>query len=320
MDSHFEADNGYQPDTDAEHAMDEEGMESGIGEEQPDGHFNLAELEILAQRQREWMQARKKDKPIILWEIYKEFGKIEENCNLRPVEWQEKEEHITAWLKKPLRLWKPHITVQSAYKYSVWSVVWEIYHEHIQEKHVLMKNEGASEGNSQWIDLYQQALTAFISENLNKEELQAAHNITDKWNGPEVQLQRSRCSEIIWTANGMFTKLVNGNMKKYGLKFMKNFAEEMWRYCGMWMMVMGLFKHDGGSTFNNIHTLNASWRDYLGTAYANTDVAEGEGVPNMAANHPRAKKGDHMELVTSEEGHIQIGDLIGHTSAKQPSL
>ncbi|KAI6009295.1 hypothetical protein EDC04DRAFT_2906578 [Pisolithus marmoratus] len=92
MDSHFETDNGYQPDTDAEHAMDEEGVESGIGEEQPDDYFNLAELEILAQRRREWMQARKKEKPIILWEIYKEFGKMEENHNLRPAEWQKKEE------------------------------------------------------------------------------------------------------------------------------------------------------------------------------------------------------------------------------------
>ncbi|KAI6027089.1 hypothetical protein EDC04DRAFT_2605960 [Pisolithus marmoratus] len=440
MDSHFETDNGYQPDTDAEHAMDEEGMESGIGEEQPDDYFNLAELEILAWRWREWMQARKKEKPIILWEIYKEFGKMEENRNLRPAEWQEKEEHITAWLKKPLRSQKPCITVRSAYKYSVHmykrnkhiqekqahtretSMYKRNKHVqekqahtretstykrnkhvqekqartretstykrnkhiqekqahtretstykrnkhiqekqtctretstykrnkhiqekqahtretstykrnmhiqekhahtretctykrnmHIQEKHALMKNESTSEGNNQQIDLYQQALTAFISEDLTKEELQAVHNITEKWNGPE-----GPTAEV---------QSVNRNVKKYGLKFMKNFAEEMWRYCGMRMVCLSGWKDGdgvvqaccdiaGGSTFTNIHTLNASWRDYLGTAYANSDVAEGEGVPNMAANRPRAKKSDPVELLTSEEGHIWIGDLIGHS-------
>ncbi|KAI6041033.1 hypothetical protein EDC04DRAFT_2601947 [Pisolithus marmoratus] len=273
----------------AEHAMDEEGVESGIGEEQPDDYFNLAELEILAQRQREWMQARKKEMPIILWEIYKEFGKMEENCNLRPAEQQEKEEHITAWLKKPLRSQKPCITVRSAYEYSVQSVVRELYHKCVQEKHALMKNESTSEGNNQWIDLYQQALTTFVSEDLTKEELQA-----------RVQLQRSRHGEIIWTANSTFTKSVNRNVKKYGLKFMKNFAEEMWRYCRMRMVCLSGWK-DGDGVVQA-----CCWRDYLGTAYANSDVAEGEGVPNVAVNCPRAKKSDPVELVTSEEAAMEL--------------
>ncbi|KAI6041929.1 hypothetical protein EDC04DRAFT_2601240 [Pisolithus marmoratus] len=252
MESHFETDNGYQADTDAEHAVDEEGEESGIGAEQPDGHFNLAEQEILTWRWREWMQAMKTEKPIISWEIYKEFGKMEENCNLRPAEQQEKEEHINAWLKKPLRTQKPHITVQ--------------------EKHALMKNEGASEGNNQQIDLYQQALTAFIPEDLTKEELQADCNIAEKWNGPKGPTAEKY--EEVWA--------------EVHEKFCRGDVEILWD------------EDDGDGLFKH-------------TAYANTDVAEGEGVQNMAVNHPRAKKCDPVELVTSDEGHIQIGDLIGHS-------
>ncbi|KAI6037339.1 hypothetical protein BKA83DRAFT_4120839 [Pisolithus microcarpus] len=235
MDTPFETDFGYASDTDAERAVDEDGDESGIGEEQPEGPFNLAELEILAHRRREWTQAQKKEKAIILQEIYKEFAKIGRNHDLSLAECQEKEEKITAWLKKPLRMWKPHITIQSAYK----------------------------------------------------------------------------------------------NAKKYALKFMKNFAEEMWRYCRMRMVSLTGWKdEDGaiqacrmdfnsniasGSTFNNIHTLNAAWRDYLGTAYENPDIASGEDVPNMVAHHPRAKKGAPVELVTNKDGEIWIGDLIGHS-------
>ncbi|KAI5999896.1 hypothetical protein EDD15DRAFT_2193408 [Pisolithus albus] len=330
MDSQFDTDFGYASDADAELAGDEEGDGSGIGEEQPEGPFNLAELEILARRRREWTQARKKEKAIILREIYKEFAKIGRNRDLSLVQWQEKEEQITAWLKKPLRTRKPRITIRSAYKYSVRSVVREIYHERIQEKHALMKNEGATKGDHKRIDLYQQALTNFIWEDLTEEQLAAAHDIAEKWNGPE----------------GPSAEVQARNAKKYALKFMKNFAEEMWRYCGMRMVSLTGWKdEDGavqacwyipgiplnassisvvqsmdfnsdianGSAFNDIHTRDATWRDYLGTAYENPDISGGEEVPNITAHRPRAKKGDPVQLVTNEDGEIWIGDLTGHS-------
>ncbi|KAI6038701.1 hypothetical protein EDC04DRAFT_2896039 [Pisolithus marmoratus] len=67
----------------------------------------------------------------------------------------------------------------------------------------------------------------------------------------------------------------------------------------------------GGSSFNNIHALDASWRDYLGVTYENLDVAGAAEVENILANRPRAKKGDAVELVTNEDGQIWIGDLKG---------
>ncbi|KAI5991399.1 hypothetical protein EDD15DRAFT_2197399 [Pisolithus albus] len=193
-------------------------------------------------------------------------------------------------------------------------MVQELYHKWIQQKHLAMKNEGGSGGNNQPINLYQQALTAFIWDNLTDVQLQAAHKIAAKWNGPE-----GPCPEVQAC-----------NAKKYVLKFMKNFAEEMWRYCGMRMVaLMGWKDDDGvvqafesmdfnsdiveGPTFNNIHTLNAAWRDYLGTAYENPNLGGGEEVSNMAACCPRAKKCDPTELVTNDDGEIWIGDLTGHS-------
>ncbi|KAI6038700.1 hypothetical protein EDC04DRAFT_2896038 [Pisolithus marmoratus] len=123
MDSQFEADYYYTTDTNGQVAVDEAGEVSAMEAEGPDGSFDVMELEILAQKRREWMQARKKEKPMIMQEIHREFAKMEKHCNLRLVEWQEKEEQITAWLKKPLRTQKPGITIWSAYKYSVQSIV-----------------------------------------------------------------------------------------------------------------------------------------------------------------------------------------------------
>ncbi|KAI6046657.1 hypothetical protein EDC04DRAFT_2597792 [Pisolithus marmoratus] len=300
MDSQFEADYYYTTDTDGQVAVDEVGEVSATEAEGPDGSFDVMELEILAWKRREWMQARKKEKPMIMWEICREFAKMEKHCNLRLVEWQEKEEQIAAWLKKPLRTQKLGITIQSAYKYSVQSVVRELYCEKIHQKHAHMKDEVRVQGNTNGIDMYQQALTAFMQEDLTNEQLQAAHNIVDKWNGPE---------------------------EKYAVKYMCNFAEEMWRYCGMRMVCLMGWKSDngtiqacsmdfnsdigGGSSFDNIHALDASWRDYLGVTYENVDVAGAAEVENILSNRPRAKKGDVVELVTNEDGQIWIGDLKG---------
>ncbi|KAI6137262.1 hypothetical protein F5141DRAFT_1060125 [Pisolithus sp. B1] len=115
--------------------------------------------------------------------------------------------------------------------------------------------------------------------------------------------------------------------EEYSLKYMQNFVEEMWRYCGMrivsltgWKNEEGIiqaccmdFNNDigGSSNFNDIHTINTSWREYLGTAYENPDVAAGGEVPNIAANRPRAKMGDPVKVVTNDEGNIWIGDLNG---------
>ncbi|KAI6126570.1 hypothetical protein F5141DRAFT_1060306 [Pisolithus sp. B1] len=287
--------------------MDDAGEELVEG---PDGNFNVVELEVLAQRRREWTRVEKKEKPSIMQEICHEFGKMEKHCNLRLVEWQEKEEQIAAWLKKPIRSRKLHITVCSAYKYSMWSVVWELYHDQIQIKHAHMKSEGRAQA-TKCIDLYQQALSAFIQEDLTDEQQQGAQDIADKWNGAE----------------GPTPEVQAWNAKKYGLKYMQNFVEEMWQYCGMrivsltgWKNEEGIiqaccmdFNNDigGGSNFNNIHTINTSWREYLGTAYENPDVAAGGEVPNMAANHPRAKMGDPVKAVINDEGNIWIDDLNG---------
>ena len=44
-----------------------------------------------------------------------------------------------------------------------------------------------------------------------------------------------------------WTNVFQRNAKKYALKFMKNFAEEMWRYCGMRMVSLTGWKDEDGA-------------------------------------------------------------------------
>ncbi|KAI6135257.1 hypothetical protein EDD17DRAFT_1771905 [Pisolithus thermaeus] len=276
MDSQPEDSYGYPTNTDAGQPMDDAGDELLEG---PDGIFDVLELEVLAWRRRECTQAGKKEKPSIMCKICKEFAKMEKHHDLQLVEWQQKEEQITTWLKKPMRSRKPQIT--------------ELYHDQVQLKHSNMKIEGRTQVTKQ-IDLYQQALSAFIQEDLTDEQWQAAHDIMEKWNGPD----------------GPTPEVQAQNAKKYGLKYMRNFAEEMWQYCRMRIVSLAGWKNEegiiqacsmdfnndigGGHMFDDIHTISASWREYLGNAYENLDAAAGE------------------ELVTNDEGDIWISDLNGH--------
>ncbi|KAI6167459.1 hypothetical protein EDD17DRAFT_1752014 [Pisolithus thermaeus] len=163
-----------------------------------------------------------------------------------------------------------------------------------------------------WQQKEEQALSAFIQEDLTDEKWQAAHDIVEKWNGPD----------------GPTPEVQAQNAKKYGLKYMQNIAEEMWQYCGMRIVSLAGWKNEegiiqacsmdfnndigGGHMFDDIHTISASWREYLGNAYQNPDTAAGEEVQNITANRPRAKMGDPVKLVTNDEGDLWIGDLNGH--------
>ncbi|KAI5997597.1 hypothetical protein EDD15DRAFT_2194635 [Pisolithus albus] len=314
MESNCENDPGFATDND-DGGMGDMGDETE-GEFVPgfDGDedtFEVVELEILARRRREWTQARKKEKPAVLGEICRELGKLDKYRDLGPAEWHQKREEITTWLRKPLRTRKPRVTVRSGYKYSVRAVIRELYHDQIQQKHALMKQEDGSKADTKRIDLYQRALTAFMQDDLTEEQLQAARDIADKWNGAE----------------GPTPDVQARNAVRYGPQYIRNFAEEMWRYCGMRMVFMTGWKDEkgviqaccmdynsqigGGTAFDNIYTLNPSWREYLGKSFEDADLAEEEEMMTKGKQTLRTKKCDPVKLVTNEQGEIWIGEVKG---------
>ncbi|KAI5985458.1 hypothetical protein EDD15DRAFT_2521217 [Pisolithus albus] len=306
MESNCENDPGFATDND-DGGMGDMGDETE-GELVPgfDGDedtFEVVELEILARRRREWTQARKKEKPAVLGEICRELAYVLPlSCPFQ---------EITTWLRKPLRTRKPRVTVRSGYKYSVRTVIRELYHDQIQQKHALMKQEDGSKADTKRIDLYQRALTAFMQDDLTEEQLQAACDIADKWNGAE----------------GPTADVQARNAVRYGPQYIRNFAEEMWRYCGMRMVFMTGWKDEkgvvqaccmdynsqiGGRTaFDDIYTLNPSWREYLGKSFEDADLAEEEEMTTKGKQTLRTKKCDPVKLVTNEQGEIWIGEVKG---------
>ncbi|KIO09150.1 hypothetical protein M404DRAFT_22343 [Pisolithus tinctorius Marx 270] len=189
MDSQYDEDNGYNDsgltDLDDGGSIFNQGTEQSVIGDEDQESFDIDELEVLVRRRKDWKESGKTKKLMILQSILGELHELEKNRELSHAEMQLKAGLITSWLKKLLRAWKPCITLWSRYKYSVWSVVWELYHDCIQRKLAAMRGENEDGEGTRAIGVYQQALTSVIQEDLSDEQLAAAQDIADKWNGME---------------------------------------------------------------------------------------------------------------------------------------
>ncbi|KAI5999623.1 hypothetical protein EDD15DRAFT_2362917 [Pisolithus albus] len=74
-----------------------------------------------------------------------------------------------------------------------------------------------------------------------------------------------------------------------------------------------------GNPFNDIHTLDGTWRDYVGVAFE--EQGEPEEDMELIQERPTAKsrKVDPVSLVTAEDGNIWVGPIVGlsHTTKQQ---
>ncbi|KIO00054.1 hypothetical protein M404DRAFT_29883 [Pisolithus tinctorius Marx 270] len=92
---------------------------------------------------------------------------------------------VTTWLKILLCSEKPRMMLWAGYKYSMWSVIQELYHDCVQKKLATMREDAGDEEGPKPIGVYQQVLTTFIQDNLSDKQLAATQDIAAKWNGME---------------------------------------------------------------------------------------------------------------------------------------
>ncbi|KAI6154791.1 hypothetical protein BKA82DRAFT_4347862 [Pisolithus tinctorius] len=289
MESQYESDTWDQMERDdADGERDIEPSDVGEREEET---FEVEELEILGRRRQKWRQAGKKKKPAVLLSIWEEMQGLDRNKELRGSK------------------------VQTKCK----AVVHELYQEQIQEKLAKMKVEEGDTHGSKQIQQYQNALTAFIQDDLTEEQLAAAEDIAERWNGREGPAPETKAR----------------NAAKYGYKYVRNFVMEMWRYCGMHIVCMAGWKNEEGTIqacimdfnneiadgipFNDVCTLEGSWREYLGETFEEPGTPpkhDGESSPKRARKKTAAKatrtgKVDSVKLVKNADGEIWIGEIAG---------
>ncbi|KAI5987045.1 hypothetical protein EDD15DRAFT_2372781 [Pisolithus albus] len=264
MDSLYDTDCPDPTDVEDGSEIDPGGKEANAGEGVEEA-FDMDELEILARWRREWMQASKKKKQIIFHAIYQEVCELEKHNAASDVELEALQEDLV----EDAPMWA---------KTSDYSVVWlQVYHDRICQKLLRMQEADGEESGKSWIDLYQQALTAFMQEELTEEQLDATYEIVEEWNGPQ-----GPSAEV---------------------KAHMDFNDEIY----------------DGNPFNDIHTLDGTWRDYVGVAFE--EQGEPEEDMELIQERPtvKSRKVDPVSLVTAEDGDIWVGPIVGlsHTTKQQ---
>ncbi|KAI6149609.1 hypothetical protein BKA82DRAFT_4353705 [Pisolithus tinctorius] len=282
MDSQYDEDNGYNDsgltDLDDGGSIFNQGTEQSVIGDEDQESFDIDELEVLVRRQKDWKESGKTKKPMILQSILGELHKLEKNRELLHAEMQLKAGLVTSWLKKPLHARKPCITLRSRHKYSVRSVVWELYHDRIQWKLAAMRGENEDGEGTRAIGVYQQALTLVIQEDLSDEQLAAAQDIADKWNGMEGPTPEMKASEI-------------------------------------WVQVLLKFRRRDVAVLR--HAGEGSWREYLGEAFEEDGISTDEDDPHTEGSLRKKTvctvKVDPMTLVMDADGTISIPEIEGLT-------
>ncbi|KIN94822.1 hypothetical protein M404DRAFT_34663 [Pisolithus tinctorius Marx 270] len=298
MDTQYDAEHGYDDwvPTDVEDASSivAQGIEQSVTGDEDCVNFDIDELEVLVRRWSDWKESGKTKKPMILQSILAELHELDKNTELSHAEMQLKAGLVTAWLKIPL-------------------LVRELYHDHVQKKLATMREDTGDEEGPKPIGFYQQVLTAFIQDDLSDEQLAATQDIAAKWNGME----------------GPAPNIKAKNAAKYGYKYFCNFAEEMWRYCGMWVICFAGWKNaEGtmeactmdfnrdivdGTSFNEVWNLEGSWRDYLGEAFEEDEISndddDGQNEGSTRKKAGTIVKVDPVTLVTKEDGTVSIGEI-----------
>ncbi|KAI6141197.1 hypothetical protein BKA82DRAFT_4018819 [Pisolithus tinctorius] len=255
----------------------------------------------------EWRQAGKKKKPAVLLSIWEEMQGLDRNKELRGSKVQTKCKLIQDWLKKPLRSKKTHITLRSSYKYSMQAVVHKLYQEQIQEKLAKMKVEEGNTHGSKQIQQYQNALTAFIQDDLMEEQLAAAEDIVERWNGREgpAPETKARCNFMRSTSQ---SSIYPGSQE----------CSQVWVQCVRLggKMRRELYRHAHESTiFSSRPSMDFNNEIVDGIPFNDVHTLEGScpkrAQKKTAAKATRTGKVDSVKLVKNADGEIWIGEIVG---------
>ncbi|KAI6029013.1 hypothetical protein EDC04DRAFT_2605642 [Pisolithus marmoratus] len=189
---------------------------------------------------------------------------------------------------------------------------WEAKKKQKERIHGVLECSGYKPGTSTWISKYQWAV-AKVMKSMSAEELDQAKETADTWKGTCRGSKPCRAAEA------------------KGRQYAKQFAEEMWKQCGVQVVVMAAWSstendvltafHNyddeigDGKLFDNWGRMQDWWAQYAQDAFKqetndpqNTDV-ESPPVPNVH----KGQKWPEVELTMSTYGTPKIPSILNMT-------
>ncbi|KAI6044321.1 hypothetical protein EDC04DRAFT_2890115 [Pisolithus marmoratus] len=246
--------------------------------------------------------------------IFKNIGdavlQLSPNKNLKKHHWEAKKKVLKTWLFN-------HSHKQSQKKLVTYGQRWNmqsvIAHQQKERIHSVLEWSGYKPGTSTWISKYQGAV-AKVMKSMSAEELDQAKETADTWNNTrapaEVQSQAAEAK---------------------GRQYAKQFVEEMWKQCGVQVVVMVAWSsadndvltafHDyndeigDGKLFDNWGRMQDRWAQYTQNAFRQ----EADDPQNMDGESPlvpkvcKGQKQPEVALMMSTYGTPEIPTILNMT-------
>ncbi|KAL4075249.1 hypothetical protein V8B97DRAFT_2022252 [Scleroderma yunnanense] len=186
-------------------------------------------------------------------------------------------------------------------------------HEWVRKKkkdiNLVLEKAGIKQGSAQMIKWYQKAVDK-VMEILTEEEKAEAEELAKEWNKqhPPLDVQAK-------------------NAEKKGQQYAKEFAKEMWKWCGARVVVMVAWKDNHGEVMVTVHDFNDElgdgrcfpelehcWQKF--TQYSRiTFNTDDDGKESNTNNKPRnlvrkSKARPQVSLPTHDDGMLYIPSIL----------
>ncbi|KAI6144081.1 hypothetical protein BKA82DRAFT_32573 [Pisolithus tinctorius] len=272
------------------------------------GKLRLDELQILQDGLKDWKEADTNKRALLMESMRNKIKQLDANKSLKQNEWNRKWMAIKNWMYNNSQSRAQKALVKYGSKWMALKVIKLQHKKDIQQ--VLVK-AGIQPGMSAMIKHYQPAIQKVV-QSLTKAELDQAAHLVKEWN--ERKLPPKAQAEATTSK---------------GQKYAKQFAYNMWKQCGMRVVIMSAWKDKDGEVMVGVNDFNdklgdgelySDWEDLHGkwSAYAKktfgvNGTEDGSGEDEAGQTTVKAWKGkkrSQFSLSTNDDGMPILSNLL----------
>ncbi|KAI6137824.1 hypothetical protein BKA82DRAFT_4368917 [Pisolithus tinctorius] len=289
--------------SDEESSLDSmETAKSALGKLRPD------ELQILQDGLKDWKEADTNKRASLMEGMRNKIKQLDANKSLKQNEWNRKRTAIKNWMYNNSRSRARKALVKYGSKWMALKVIKLQHKKDIQQ--VLVKAR-IQPGTLAMIKHYQPAVQKVV-QSLTKAELDQAARLAKEWNErkppPKAQAEAATSK---------------------GQKYAKQFAYNMWKQCGMRVVIMSAWKDkDGevmvgvndfndelgdGELYSDWEDLHGKWSAYAKKAFGANGTEDGSREDEAGQTTVKAWKGkkwSQFSLSTNDDGMPVLPNLL----------
>ncbi|KAI5987343.1 hypothetical protein F5J12DRAFT_898544 [Pisolithus orientalis] len=272
------------------------------------GKLRPDELQILQDGLNDWKEADTNKRASLMEGMQNKIKWLDANKSLKQNEWNRKWTAVKNWMYNNSQSWAWKALIKYGSKWTALKVIKLQHKKDIQQ--VLVK-AGIHPGTLAMIKHYQPAIQKVV-RSLTKAELDQAAHLAKEWNErkppPKAQAEVATIK---------------------GQKYAKQFAYDMWKQCGMRVVIMLAWKDKEGEVMVGVNDFNdklgdgelysdwedlhGKWSAYTKKAFGANGMEDGSREDEASQTTVKAQKGkkqSQFSLSTNDDGMPILPNLL----------